>query len=61
MITTFGEIMLRISPSDTAERITQAINFRIEPGGSESNVAIALSNLGMESNFVTALPDNPLN
>lgn len=60
MITTFGEIMLRISPENSAERIVQANNYRIEPGGSESNVAIALSNLGMNSCFVSSLPDNQL-
>jgi len=60
MITTFGETMLRISPSNPAERISQAINFRIEPGGSESNVAIALANLGLKTRFVTALPENTL-
>jgi len=60
MITTFGEIMLRISPSFPNERIIQANNFWIEPGGSESNVAIALSNLGQESQFITRLPDSKL-
>jgi len=60
MITTFGEIMLRISPVSSGERIAQAGTFRIEPGGSESNVAIALSNLGMETAFVTCLPNNEL-
>lgn len=60
MITTFGEIMLRISPSFADERITQAENYNIQPGGSESNVAIALSNLGETSQLITCLPDNPL-
>ncbi|MCB2219431.1 MAG: sugar kinase [Bacteroidetes bacterium] len=60
MITTFGEIMLRITPQDAGERILQSDSFRIEPGGSESNVAIALANLGMETQFITSLPDNTL-
>lgn len=60
MITTFGEIMLRLSPNRKDERINQAVEFRVEPGGSESNVAIALSNLGMKARFVTKLPSNPL-
>lgn len=59
-VTTFGEIMLRLSPVEKGERLTQATNFRTEPGGSESNVAIALSNLGLESKFITMLPDNVL-
>ena len=60
MICAFGEIMLRISPCDKGEKIISATNFRIEPGGSESNVAIALSNLGNKVCFLTKLPDNPL-
>lgn len=60
MITTFGEIMLRIGPSISSERVVQANNFRIEPGGSESNVAIALSNLGQESQFISQFPENEL-
>ena len=60
MITTFGEIMLRISPQLSGERVIQAKNFRIEPGGSESNVAIALSELGASTTFLTCLPDNEL-
>ena len=60
MITTFGEIMLRISPKYSGERIKQAVDYKIEPGGSESNVAIALSNLGLETQFVSAIPDNQL-
>jgi 2-dehydro-3-deoxygluconokinase len=59
MITTFGEIMLRISPKDMGERMMQATDFEIRPGGSESNVAIALANLGEKTVFVSALPDNP--
>jgi 2-dehydro-3-deoxygluconokinase len=60
MITTFGEIMLRISPKEIGERLLQTTNFEIRPGGSESNVAIALSNLGVKTNFVTCLPENQL-
>lgn len=60
MITTFGEIMLRISPKYNGERIFQTNDFEIRTGGSESNVAVALANLGAESSFITLLPDNPL-
>ena len=60
MITTFGEIMLRISQKEVGERLVQATDFEIRPGGSESNVAIALSNLGEKTNFVTCLPENQL-
>jgi 2-dehydro-3-deoxygluconokinase len=59
-ITAFGEIMLRLSPVEKGERLTQAVNFRVEPGGSESNVLIALSTLGLSTTFVTKIPDNHL-
>lgn len=59
-VATFGEVMLRLSPYSKGERITQANIFKIEPGGSESNVSIALCNLGIPSKFVTKLPKNPL-
>lgn len=52
--------MLRISPEKKGERLSQANLFMIEPGGSESNVSIALSNLGIPTKFITKLPDNPL-
>jgi Sugar kinases, ribokinase family len=57
---TFGEIMLRISPYSNGKRIFQESNFRIEPGGSESNVAVSLSNLGCNVKFITSLPENHL-
>jgi len=59
-IVTFGETMLRLSPANPGERLTQALQFRVEPGGSESNVAIALAMLGHKVFHVTRLPDNPL-
>lgn len=59
-IITFGEIMLRITPFVMGERTIQADTFRIEPGGSESNVAVALANLGENVAFLTKLPDNEL-
>ena len=56
-IFTFGEIMLRVSPQLLCERIPQANLFKIEPGGSESNVAIALAQLGYNTSFLTRIPD----
>ena len=59
-VITFGETMLRLSPENSGERLAQARKFRVEPGGSESNVAIALAMLGHRVFHVTRLPDNPL-
>lgn len=57
-IYTFGEIMLRISPYDKGMRIAHAETFRIEPGGSESNVAISLANLGHKVSFISKIGDD---
>lgn len=56
---TFGEIMLRLSP-EGRKRFVQADRFDAVYGGSEANVAIALGNMGIKADFLTALPDSPL-
>ncbi len=58
-IVTFGEIMLRLSPPGHL-RFSQAHSFDVIYGGGESNVAVALAGYGMDSTFVTRLPDNDL-
>ena len=58
-LVTFGEIMLRLSPSDH-RRFVQADSFDVTYGGAEANVAVALSNFGLNSRFVTALPDHEI-
>ena len=54
-IITFGEIMLRLSPSG-CDRFVQSDAFRIIPGGGEANVAVSLANYGHDSFYVTKLP-----
>lgn len=56
---TFGEIMLRLSPPDML-RLGQARSFNVTYGGGEINVAVSLSNFGLQSEFVTRLPDNDI-
>ncbi len=56
-VVTFGEIMLRLSPP-YHQRLVQARNFDINYGGAEANVAVSLANFGVDSYFVTALPDH---
>lgn len=53
----FGEIMLRLKSPGT-ERLFQSEHFDATFGGAEANVAISLSNFGMNASFVTATPDN---
>ena len=58
-IVTFGEIMLRLTPPDR-NRFSQADHFMATYGGGEANVAIALSNFGMDASFITKVPSNQL-
>ena len=56
---TFGEIMLRLStPGYT--RFVQADSFDVVYGGGEANVAVALSNFGLDSYFVTKVPGHEI-
>lgn len=54
-IITFGEIMIRLQPFNY-ERLVQADKLAFTFGGGEANVAVSLSNFGMDSAFVTKLP-----
>lgn len=54
-VVTFGEIMLRLSPPGFS-RIVQTPSFDVTFGGGEANVAVALSNFGMESYFISKIP-----
>ncbi len=54
-----GEIMLRLK-TPGHERYFQSRQFEATFGGGEANVAVALANYGLNSGFVSALPDNPI-
>ncbi len=54
-----GEIMLRLKTTGH-ERFFQSPHFEATFGGGEANVAVALSNYGLNSSFVSALPANPI-
>lgn len=58
-VVTFGEIMLRLSTPDF-KRFVQAESFDVNYGGGEANVSVALCNYGLESSFVSKVPDNAL-
>ena len=51
--------MLRLSP-EGYNRFIQANKFDAHYGGSEANVAVSLSNYGLNTEFVTKLPENDL-
>jgi 2-dehydro-3-deoxygluconokinase len=58
-IVTFGEIMLRLSPPGF-KRFSQTYHFDVVYGGGESNVAVSLANYGMDSHFVSRIPQNDI-
>ena len=58
-VVTFGEIMMRLNP-EGYQMFYQAEKFEASYAGGEANVAVSLANYGVDSSFVTKLPDNPL-
>ncbi|MEX0779432.1 MAG: sugar kinase [Balneolales bacterium] len=54
---TFGEIMLRLATPGYS-RFVQAGQFDATYGGGEANVAVALAGYGLQSYFVTRLPEH---
>ncbi len=58
-LVTIGETMLRFTAAGD-QTLEQADNFRVDPGGAESNVAVALARLGWKTAWISRLPDNPL-
>ncbi len=55
----FGEIMGRLNP-EGYNRFVQADLFEMSYAGGEANVAVSLANYGMNSSYVTKMPDNDL-
>ncbi|MBE6536040.1 MAG: sugar kinase [Ruminococcaceae bacterium] len=54
-IITFGEIMMRLNP-EGYNRFVQAGKFEASYAGGEANVAVSLSNYGMDAAFVSKVP-----
>lgn len=54
-VVTFGELMLRLQP-EGYKRFVQADRLESTFGGAEANVAVSLSNYGLDAAFVTKLP-----
>jgi len=58
-VITLGETMIRLSPQHF-ERLERATVLDCHIGGSESNLAIALTRLGLRTAWISKLVDNPL-
>ena len=58
-VVTLGEMMLRLMPKGNL-RFEQATEFDAYYGGDESIAAVSIARFGMDSRYVTKLPENPL-
>lgn len=58
-VVTFGEIMVRLGAPDYLKLI-QADRYDVSYAGAEANVAVSLANYGIETDYITCLPDNPI-
>lgn len=58
-VLTIGEILLRLTPNSKI-RLSESSLFHANYGGAEANVAISLSQLGYETVFLSALPNNDI-
>jgi 2-dehydro-3-deoxygluconokinase len=58
-VTTFGEIMLRLSVP-AGQRLETATNLDVYPAGAETNVVSLLARLESKTCWMGALPNNPL-
>ena len=58
-IVTFGEVMLRLSPTGY-NRLFQNDNLQATFGGAELNVAVSLAEFGEDVVYVTKVPDNQI-
>lgn len=54
-----GEVLLRLTPPNNL-KIIQTNSFNLYFGGAEANVAVGLSNLGVKTRILTALPGNEI-
>ncbi len=58
-VVTFGEIMLRLAPNGYY-RFFQDDQMQATFGGGEANVAVSLANFGVNSTYVTKLPEHAI-
>ena len=58
-IVTFGEVMLRLK-SPGYERLFQSPVLEATFGGGEANVSVSLANYGMDTAFVSVVPNGPI-
>jgi 2-dehydro-3-deoxygluconokinase len=60
IISGFGELLLRLSPQGHEDLIVQSNALEMGFGGAEANILADLAHWGQSTQFITALPENPL-
>lgn len=58
-LVSLGELLMRLSCED-AHRFSQVNKFKVDYGGSEANVLITAANFGLNTEFISVLPENDL-
>jgi 2-dehydro-3-deoxygluconokinase len=58
-IVNFGEVLLRLTPPGYL-KLSQTNSFSATFGGSETNCAVSLAHMGLNSEFVTRFPKNDI-
>ncbi len=58
-VVTFGEILMRLNP-EGYKRFIGSNRFEVSYSGGEANVAVSLANLGVDTAFVTKVPQHEL-
>lgn len=58
-VVTFGEIMVRFGAPGYLKLI-QSSQLDVSYAGAEANVAVSLANYGIDTDYITCLPDNPI-
>ena len=59
-VASFGELLLRLSPIGHEDLIIQSDTLEMSFAGAEANILADLSHWGHATQFITALPENPL-
>ncbi|MFC4402709.1 sugar kinase [Gracilibacillus xinjiangensis] len=58
-VLTFGEMLMRLT-TDPTVRLQQSNHFTFYYGGAEANVAVSLANFGVDTAFISKVPDNSI-
>lgn len=58
-VVTWGEVMVRLGAPNYL-KLVQSNQLDVSFAGAEANVAVSLANYGVDTDYITCLPDNPI-